>query len=163
MCSISTEELVRRVRETARGQDVLYHGTRYPRRIVGSGKLYFAPFGHPVVCFTRSPVEAVYWATLCRDDDDGQGAVFVLDRRYLRARRRIEPYHDPIWDTDSWINDEMEERIWRRDVDLAPCLLGIVFTPREDVSLTHRQEAFLTFSRLTAHRRSTRRTTCQKC
>jgi len=61
-------------------KSVLFHGTRYHTSILRSGMLLFATSGAPVVCFSRSPEVAAYWATLPRDDDEGCGAVFVFDR-----------------------------------------------------------------------------------
>jgi hypothetical protein len=148
MISLSEgDRLARLVRAVARGQHVLFHGTHSPEQILRAGKLYFSDIGAPVVCLTRSVEEAVYWATSPRDCDDGRGAIFVLDRRSLRARYRIEPYHDPIWNTE----DEMEERIWCRDVDLAGCLLALVSTPKEHLRPAQRKASFDTFSRLRAY------------
>jgi hypothetical protein len=52
-------------RELARGRSVLFHGTPFPNAILKSGELRFdESCGDPVVCFTRSPNEAAFWAAL---------------------------------------------------------------------------------------------------
>jgi hypothetical protein len=80
------------------------------------------------VSFTRSPDIAAYWAFVPRDGDDGRGAILIFDRQSLRCRYRIESFHDPIWDTETFRNNEMEERICGDVVDIGNHLVGLVTT-----------------------------------
>jgi hypothetical protein len=120
--------LVQLSRQLAGRRPVLFHGTRYPASIERSGVLLFATSGDPVISFSRSPEVAAYWADVPRDDDEGRGAVFVFNRQSLAARYRIEPFHDPIWDTPTSLKDEMEERVWLTNIVVAPHLIGFVET-----------------------------------
>lgn len=122
-------QLVRQVPELGRSSmELLFHGTRYAPYILSDNALKAAKIGDPVVCFTRSFQMARYWASLPRDDDTGFGAILVLDRRRLRQMFRLEPCHDPMWDGPGRIHDEMEERIWDRDVvDLDRYLLCALY------------------------------------
>ena len=122
------QRLVQLSRKLAGRRPVLFHGTRYPKSIARSGMLLFATAGDPVVCFSRSVEVAAYWADMPRDDDEGRGAVFVFDRCSLATRYRLEPFHDPIWDTPTFWNDEMEERVWLTNIPIAPHLIGFVET-----------------------------------
>jgi hypothetical protein len=115
-------------RKLAGRRSVLFHGTRYPASIARSGMLLFALAGDPVASFSRSPEVAAYWADMPRDDDEGRGAVFVFDRCSLATRYRLELFHDPIWDTPTFRNDEMEERVWLTNIAVAPHLIGVVET-----------------------------------
>lgn len=127
--------LAKNARAFARGQDVLFHGTRYQERVLASGILKFPPGGQ-TVSFTRSPDVAAYWATLPRDDDEGGGAVLVFDRASLRARYKLECIDDS-WTTDPsefnefWraAHDEFEEQSWGRNVEIAPHLIGLISAP----------------------------------
>ena len=110
--------LSKKAREIARGQDVLYHGTRYRESILKSGFLK----AFQAVSFTRSPEVAAYWAaSVPRDDDEGAGAILVFDRASLRTRYRLECH------ADGWARiDEFEERVRARNVEIAPHLIGLV-------------------------------------
>jgi len=110
----------------AMNRDVLYHGTRHAQSILNMGALFHSMSGDRVVAFTRSPEIAWYWASLERDHDEGRGAILIFDRQSLRSRYKIEQYHDPIWDTETYYNDEMEERIWDNVVDVGRHLIGFV-------------------------------------
>jgi hypothetical protein len=121
-----------------KGRPVLFHGTRHPASIAGSGMLLFATSGDPVVSFSRSPEVAAYWADVTRDDDEGRGAVFVFDRRSLAARYRLEPFHDPIWDMPTSRSDEMEERVWLTNIAIAPHLIGFVEMEKNPATANHR-------------------------
>src|SRR4051794_38878619 len=116
--------------EAGRMQAGSFSRQQVPKSISRSGMLLFATCGHPVVCFSRSPEVAAYWADVPRDDDEGRGAVFVFDRCSLATRYRLEPFHDPIWDTPTFRNDEMEERVWLTNIAIAPHLMGFVETER---------------------------------
>ena len=128
-------KLPRKCRDLAQGaraiagrRDVLYHGTRYPRCLFRHNVLFSTG---DQVAFTRSPEVAAYFSSLDRDDDEGRGAILVFDRRSLQSRYRLEPWHDPIFDTASFRQDEMEERVWWRDIaDVRRHLIGTVMTGR---------------------------------
>jgi hypothetical protein len=115
--------LVQRARDLAVGINPLFHGTRYPDEILMSGMLKAASIGDACVCFSRSPEEAAFWATLEREDDEGRGAVFVFDRDRLLTRYRLDPVNCSI------DRDEHEERVWDRDVTLTSGLIGIASQP----------------------------------
>jgi hypothetical protein len=119
--SISSERfLIESARLLARGVSPLFHGTRYLSQILQYGALRAAEIGDCVVCFTRSPEEAAFWATLERDDGNELGAVLVFDRDRLRTRYRLDPVNA------SELRDEHEERVWCRDISLGCALIGIV-------------------------------------
>ena len=132
-----SRSLAKNARAFARGQDVLFHGTRYRERVLVSGILKFSPGGQ-TVSFTRSPDVAAYWATLPRDDDEGAGAVLVFDRASLRARYKLECIDDS-WEADPsefnelWRakHDECEEQVWGRSIEIAPHLIGLISAPIE--------------------------------
>ena len=107
--------------------NVLYHGTRYPRSVLGMNTLFYSYPGTAQVAFTRSPEVAAYFAFTDRDNDENTGAILIVDRASLRCRYRLEPWHDPIWDGQDVQLDEMEERVWRRDIkDISRHLIGVV-------------------------------------
>jgi hypothetical protein len=116
------------LRRAFRGRDVLYHGTRYPKRILLANSLLATKGGGDAVCLTRSPEVATYWAAIPRDDDEKFGAVFVLDRLRLKSRYRLDANHDFECILDQ---DEMEERVWGRDIcALHTYVVGLVWEPR---------------------------------
>jgi hypothetical protein len=88
--------LARRARELGAGLSPLFHGTRYASKILDSGTLRWSEVGRQVVCFTKSPEAAAYWATIERDCDDGRGAIFIFDRDRLqhRAGSAASPGHE---------------------------------------------------------------------
>jgi hypothetical protein len=87
--------------------------------------LFYSHPGSAQVSFTRSPEVAAYWTLLERDNDEGKGAILVFNRSKLRNRYRLDPYHDPIWDSPSV--DEMEEWVSSRDIhDVRRYLVGVV-------------------------------------
>src|SRR4051794_19905616 len=124
--------------EAGRMQAGSFSRQQVPKSISRSGMLLFATCGHPVVCFSRSPEVAAYWADVPRDDDEGRGAVFVFDRRSLAARYRLEPFHDPIWDMPTSRSDEMEERVWLTNIAIAPHLIGFVEMEKNPATANHR-------------------------
>jgi hypothetical protein len=115
-----------KARSFARGQNVLFHGTRYRQSILASGILRFTPATH-TLSFTRSPDVAAHWAGLPRDDDEGAGAVLVFDRASVRARYKLECVDDsweaePSQFNEFWraTHDEFEEQVWGRNIEVAP-------------------------------------------
>lgn len=121
-------------RAKAKGRDAIYHGTRFPRALFAENILRSSDTGDDVICFSRSPDVAAYFALMQRywDEqpiDEGRGALLVLDRPKLSARYRLEANHDITLDLP---RDEMEERIWGRDVyDMSRYLIAVVWEPRE--------------------------------
>jgi hypothetical protein len=102
--------------------NVLYHGTGHPRSVLGMNTLFYSYPGS-----ARSPEVAAYFALSDRDNDEDTGAILIFDRASLRCRYRLEPWHDPIWDGPDVQSDEMEERVWRRDIkDIRRHLIGVV-------------------------------------
>lgn len=134
-------DLARRARALGKGQDVLFHGTPYPSSILSAGVIRYSKIGDQAVCLTRCPEEASYWASLERDDDEGRGAILVLDRASLRSCLRVEPHQDFTWGYEG-SRDETEERIWFRDVQLGPHLLGFVAEARPYRSKEQRERAW---------------------
>jgi hypothetical protein len=119
--TVSSERfLIKSARLLARGVSPLFHGTRYLSQILRCGALRAAEIGDCVVCFTRSPEEAAFWATLKRDDGNELGAVLVFDRDRLRTRYRLDAGNA------SELRDEHEERVWFRDISLGCALIGVV-------------------------------------
>jgi hypothetical protein len=115
--------LAERARELAVGVNALFHGTPYPNAVLASGTLEASPVCQ-VVCFSRSPHEAAFWATLPRDDNEDWCAVLVFDRSRLSMRYRLESWHDGMAQVH-----EQEERIWGRDVLLTAGLIGVASQP----------------------------------
>jgi hypothetical protein len=113
--------LANRARSGYRGQDVLYHGTRYAPEILASGILLAAPHGLTAVSLTRSAEVAAYSALLPRDNTNNAAAILVLSRQSLRTRYAITPHHD--YDCHG---DEAEEVIWDDILDIKRHLLGVV-------------------------------------
>jgi hypothetical protein len=140
-----TRFLSKKARLMARGQDVLFHGTRHRESVLTSGFLQSSPYIQ-TVSFTRSPKVAAYWAALPRDDDEGSGAVLVFDRASLKARYKFEcvdngwefdpSTHNEFWRAD---HDEFEEQVWARNVEIAPHLIGLISTPIP--TLSHKSRA----------------------
>lgn len=130
--------LARHLRMIARGMDVIFHGTRYARKILTDDALFCSRSGYRAVSFTRNPSVAAYWALLERDDDEQDGAVFVFDRQRLRARYRLESFHDPIWDTCYGMNDEAEECVWGRNIACVHAYLVAAVWSRQCSSSNHR-------------------------
>ena len=129
----------------ARGQDVLFHGTRHRERVLESGFLRPSPASQ-AVAFSRSPRVAAHFATLPRDDDEGVGAILVFDQSSLKTQYKLECIADG-WVTDAsefnefWRaeHDEFEEHVFARDVEIAPHLIAMISTPI--ASLSHKQRA----------------------
>jgi hypothetical protein len=117
-------------RKIAMQQNVLYHGTRNAHSVLTTGVL-FPPVQGGKVCFTRSADEAAYGALLPRREDEGCGAILIFDRQLLHCRYRIEPNHDPIFDTNKNRRDEYEEEIWSEIVNVGKYLIGLVTEPAQ--------------------------------
>jgi hypothetical protein len=135
-------------RETAMNRDVLYHGTRYPQLILRTGVLFRAESGGTKVCFTRAAEVAAYWALLERDDDEGRGAILILDRQSLDRRYKLVPNPQAYWHTETLFHDEAEEEIWDDVTDIDKYLIGFVSGPtargvRRMPRLNHRRRTRL--------------------
>lgn len=78
-----------------------------------------------MISLTRDIRVANYWACLNRDNDEGAGAIFVLDRRKLQSRYRLEPFRDEAWHTgfNRSERDEAEEIVYGRSIDSLSKLL----------------------------------------
>lgn len=125
--------LAQQLRNVSRRMEVIFHGTRFPRRVLMDDMLLCSRTGYRAVSFTRDPRVAAYWALLERDDDEQDGAVFVFDLQRLRARYRLEPFHDPVWDICYPQNDEAEEQVWGRDIaNIHSYLVGAVWSQPTD-------------------------------
>lgn len=116
-------------REVAMNRDVLYHGTRYAKLILKTGVLFHSESGDKKVCLTRSAEVAAYWALLKRDNDEGRGSIFILERQSLECRYKIEANPEPYWHSETIFHDEAEEEIWDNIVDVGNHLIGVVSGP----------------------------------
>jgi hypothetical protein len=137
--------LYEKARAIARGQYVLFHGTRHRERVLESGFLRPSPASQ-AVAFSRSARVAAHFATLPRDDDEGVGAILVFDRASLKTRYRLECIADgwvadPSEFNELWraAHDEFEECVFARNVLIAPHLIAMIATPIS--SLSHKQRA----------------------
>lgn len=125
---INPKPISRLVRCVARRRDVIFHGTRYPRKIIHENRLTCRTVGHLAISFTRSPEIAAYWALLYRDSEEARGAVLVIDRTRLRCRYRLLPYHDTFWDEQGKITNEFEECVPDRSVKcLSDYLIAVIW------------------------------------
>jgi hypothetical protein len=98
-------------------QPVLFHGTRYPKQVLREDRLLYPMSGTQSVHFTRSLPMATYWALLDRRDDEGIGAVFVLDRDRLAQDYSVRCHNDfpdPVFPSHKC--SEADELIYLRDV-----------------------------------------------
>jgi hypothetical protein len=109
----------RLARAIGRGRDAIYHGTRFPEKVLRGGKLM--PHGGGV-SFSRSPEVAAYFAHLIGSEGDRYSpALLVLDRSSLRQVYRLEATrYDEEWD------DESEEIVRDRTINFRRHLLGVV-------------------------------------
>lgn len=112
-------------RAVRRGADVLYHGTRYSQQILSEGALMNPDWLPDYVSLTRSPEVAAFSAWLPRGQD-GRPAILVLDRRSLRTRYPLHPYHDVWRGHRDQMRDEAEERVPAHVLDLHRYLLAVV-------------------------------------
>lgn len=128
------QKFTRAVRDIARRQSVLFHGTSLGSMIARTNTLLYPSVGDPAISFTRSPETAVHFATLPKDFDDGLPTVFVFNRQSLRSRYRVEPYQCPPPENHKEGKFEMEEMIWHRDVEhVSRHLTAIVYCLLDDV------------------------------
>jgi hypothetical protein len=133
------QALSAKARKIARGCDVLFHGTRYRALILASDFLKAAEVGPNCVCFSRSAEVAAFSATLPREDDEGSGAIMIFDRASLKTQYKLECYADR-WLREGQTVNEFEERVYVRDVAIAPHLIGMVTAPK--ASLTSKARSF---------------------
>lgn len=128
------QEFTNAIRDVARRQSVLFHGTSLGSLIARTDTLLYPNVGTPTISFTRSPETAVHFATLPKDFDDGMPTVLLFDWKSLRSRFRIEPYQYPPPENHKEGKFEMEEIIWRRDVtQVSRHLIAIVYCVMDDV------------------------------
>ena len=127
-------ELAFLARKLATNRNVLYHGTRYRQLILKMEVLFRPPVGVPVVCLTRSPEVAAYWALLKRDNDEGRGSIFVFDRQSLASRYEITCNPEVYWHSDTTFHDEAEELIFEDVTKIGDHLIGIVSGPTVKLS-----------------------------
>jgi hypothetical protein len=114
--------MARLARKIGRGHDAIYHGTRHLPSVLRTGKLLPSDFGDTAVFFTRSPEVAAYWASMMgREIDQFCGGILVLNRTSLVQNCRLQPSRY----TEEW-DDEREESIWDRPIDIRRHLLGVV-------------------------------------
>ena len=114
--------MARLARKIGRGHDAIYHGTRHLPLVLRIGKLLPSDFGDTAVFLTRSPEVAAYWASMMgREIDQFSGGILVLNRTSLVQNYRLEPSRY----TEEW-DDEREESIWGRPIDIRRHLLGVV-------------------------------------
>lgn len=109
---------------------MLFHGTRYPHALLQSNPIRLPSSGYQMVSLTRDRRVATHWARLPRDDDEGIGAVLLLDRDKLRARYRISPFRDEAWHQGAsrLDGDEAEEIVLGRQIDnLSKFLMGVLW------------------------------------
>lgn len=100
-------------------RSLLFHGTRYPKQILRENVLRYPPVGSNSVHFSRDLIAATYFALLPRGgDDEGVGAILVLDRDQLAHTYRLGCFRDGILDDDTYpdYHSEADEIIHRRDV-----------------------------------------------
>jgi hypothetical protein len=107
-------------RDFAKGR-FLFHGTRYRQAIERSDRLRCALLGDTHVSLTRDWNVAVYWASLPRDDDEGEGGIFVFDRRSLAGPLTPTPFVCEGWGGE----DEHEEAV---TADIFPLSAHLVAT-----------------------------------
>ena len=81
------------------------------------------------MCLTRSAEVAAYWALVDRDNDEGRGSIFILDRQSLERLYKIEANPEVWWHSKTMFHDEAEEEIWDNVVDIGNHLIGFVSDP----------------------------------
>ena len=123
------DECLQEARAIAGRREVLYHGTRHLRSVLRMNTLFCSYPGDKQISFTRSPEVAAYVASIERDNDEGEGAVLVFNRRALQNRYRLDLWHD-FHEMEEM--EEMEERVWGRDIpEVQRYLLGIAMVGRK--------------------------------
>jgi hypothetical protein len=115
--------MARLVRKIGRGSEAIYHGTRHLPDVLRRGKLVPPLSGETGIFFSRSPETAAYFASLLQSKASRYSpGVLVLNRRSLTQSYRLEPHR---YDAES-DQDEREEVIWNRIVNVRRHLLGVV-------------------------------------
>ena len=131
--------MARLARKKGRGHDAIYHGTRNLISVLRTGKLLPPTFGDIAVFFTRSPEVAAYWANMVGEEREPFcGGVLVLNRTSLVQNYRLEPSRY----TEDW-NDEREENVWCRPINIRRHLLGVVREVDVDAILGPPKHRFL--------------------
>jgi hypothetical protein len=114
--------LAQLARKIGRGRDSIYHGTRHLPEVLRSGKLVPPLNGETAIFLSRSPETAAYFASLLQTKGSQCSAgVLVLNRRSLTQSYRLQPHR---YDAESH-QDEREEVIWNRIVNVRRHLLGV--------------------------------------
>jgi hypothetical protein len=114
--------------QVPRGRAVLFHGTVYPATILRENRLRHPDFASEAIHFSRALHVAVYWGRLGRDDDEMQGAVFVIDRERLAQNYKL--VLDCSVPGKARGDFEAEEMIVARDViDLDRYLARVIWLP----------------------------------
>lgn len=103
-------------------KSLLFHGTRYLSSILEDDYLRIPEFGDKCVSFTRSFNFAHYYATLSRDDDEGQGHILVFDRELIRNQYPLV-LRDGSIDLD---RSEAEEAVYCEVYDIEALLLACI-------------------------------------
>jgi hypothetical protein len=110
-------------RKIGRGSEAIYHGTRRLPDVLRRGKLVPPLSGETGIFFSRSPETAAYFASLLQTKVSRYSpGVLVLNRRSLIQNYRLEPSR---YDPES-NQDEREEVIWNRVVNVRRHLMGVV-------------------------------------
>lgn len=99
---------------------LLYHATRHGSKIMSDGVIHPAEYGDKHVSLTTSFEFAEYWSRLDRDDDDGYGTVFVLDRASMEAS--FYPLID--FKSEGAMYDEFEVAC-SEPINIKPHLVGV--------------------------------------
>jgi hypothetical protein len=101
---------------------VIYHGTRHLPLVMRTGVLLPASAGDAAVFFSRSPEVAAYWGNMTGETRDlSDGGVLVLNRSTLVQNYRLLASRY----LEDW-NDEREEVVWGRRINIRRHLLGVV-------------------------------------
>jgi hypothetical protein len=106
----------------------LFHGTRYSDQALRSGWLEPATSGNPGISLTRNPDIALHFALLQRDRGAGDPAIFIFDRRSLRANNHLELRADGWPDDPEGIRYEAEECTYE-EICLVSKRPGLVRSP----------------------------------
>jgi hypothetical protein len=115
--------MARLARKIGLGCYAIYHGTRHLPEVLRTGKLVPPLTGETAVFLSRSPEAAAYFASFLGSEADHFSAgVLVLNRRSLIQSYRLDPSR---YDEES-DQDEREEVIWNRIVNIRRHLLGVV-------------------------------------
>jgi len=75
-----------------------------------------------------------------RDNDEGRGSIFILDRQSLECRYKIDANPEVYWHSKTRFHDEAEEEILDNVVDVGNHLIGVVSGPT--IRRSHRTKTF---------------------